>query len=283
MWRALHIFYYEKRDELLVHGIRPILEKYGVKEFFFIRYWEKGPHIRLRIKSGNSELFESIRREIEEFVAANKSEAIISEHHYQEVSEMFAKKEKIENIKDKSLIPDNNIREMPYLPEYDKYYGEDGVALAEREFCFSSSLALSVIELSSSKSSKMYYGVAYALALVDAVLEDENDRSKFFSVYTGYWERYSDISEENIMKIHESLDEADMTIIGKIEAVLAKNTTAFHKALFKEIGPDRKKITRFLINFIHLFNNRIGVSAYEETEVGLICQKACKAVYMERR
>lgn len=282
MWRALHIFYYEKHDELLVCGIRPILKKYNVNEFFFIRYWEKGPHIRLRIKIDSNEIFECIQKDIENFITFNKSESLISEQYYRKIAEQFAKKEKIENVKDQSMMPDNTVCEMQYLPEYEKYYGKDGVTLAEKEFCFSSALAFNVIALAESKSGKMYYGAAYAMALVDTVFEDENDRKKFFSVYTGYWERYSEIIEENIKKMHESAVEVDSILLRNIEAVLKENTSDFHRTLFAEIGTDRKKITRLLINFIHLFNNRIGVSTYEEVQIGLICMKAYDSGCMER-
>ncbi|MDA6131158.1 hypothetical protein OSK38_27810, partial [Escherichia coli] len=52
-WKAYHVFYHGNLDILIQQCIKPITKKLlseGIAEkFFFIRYWEGGPHIRLRV------------------------------------------------------------------------------------------------------------------------------------------------------------------------------------------------------------------------------------------
>jgi hypothetical protein len=55
-WLSLHIFYKYDLDLLLLNVIDPVLCQWYnerlVSNHFFIRYWEGGQHIRLRIKTG---------------------------------------------------------------------------------------------------------------------------------------------------------------------------------------------------------------------------------------
>ena len=51
---SFYIFYSEPWKNLLVESVHPLLKKLFdenlINQYFFIRYWEKGPHIRLRLK-----------------------------------------------------------------------------------------------------------------------------------------------------------------------------------------------------------------------------------------
>src|SRR5438874_11952323 len=58
-WRSYHLFRAEPWEEFLCTGVRPLVDELadaGLTEgFFFIRYWERGPHIRLRLKTAYAE------------------------------------------------------------------------------------------------------------------------------------------------------------------------------------------------------------------------------------
>ena len=84
MWKSLHIFYYDNHDELLCFGILPIIKKYNIRQFFFIRYWEQGPHIRFRIKTDDDGLIEKIIEDIEKYISLNRSTKSIKGKYYNE-------------------------------------------------------------------------------------------------------------------------------------------------------------------------------------------------------
>lgn len=273
MWRALHIFYYDHHDELLYNGIFPIIKKYKIKKFFFIRYWEQGPHIRLRINMDDNVLFEKIKKDIENYISLHRSEVVLSEKHYANISGVYAKKEKIDNIASCAFIPNNVVCEMEYVPETVKYHGDRGVAIAEEEFCFSSLLALNVIGLNGSKSNKLCYGAAYAMALVDTVLENNEERLFFFELYRRYWENFSEITDQSREQMCKSIESVNSVTIRKIEQIYSRGSANFHQRIFEDIGGNFRTKFDFLMNFIHLFNNRIGVIPYEEIEATLICEK----------
>lgn len=75
-WQALHIFYGGSLDALLLDTLLPALERLKAKgrlsRFFFLRYWNGGPHIRLRVPAaeGPSVVFE-LKPELEEWMAAH--------------------------------------------------------------------------------------------------------------------------------------------------------------------------------------------------------------------
>ena len=54
-WLSIHMFVwdYSLFDNLIEH-ISSELKKADINNFFFIRYWEGGPHMRFRFKDGES-------------------------------------------------------------------------------------------------------------------------------------------------------------------------------------------------------------------------------------
>ena len=73
-WLALHVFYAGDHDRLLLDAIRPALTQLRknklIARYFFIRYWNGGPHVRLRVQCRESiERVETqLRQPIEAFL-----------------------------------------------------------------------------------------------------------------------------------------------------------------------------------------------------------------------
>ena len=273
VWKSVHIFYYDNHDKLLYCNILPIIQKYQIEQFFFIRYWEQGPHIRLRVKTDDDVLFDKIIQDIEKYISLNKSEATISKKYYSDMSNIYAEKERMDSQNWRILIPNNTVCRMEYVPETEKYHGEKGVEIAEREFCFSSFLALNVISKAKSKSEKMLYAAAYALELADSVFENCEKKLRFFELYRKYWENFSEITAEKKEQMMQIVDGVNGAIIRKIEGIYINHFGNFHKDIFKELGNNDKIRFDFLMNFVHLFNNRIGIIPYEEIQTTCICEK----------
>lgn len=279
MWKSLHIFYYDNHDELLCFGILPIIKKYNIRQFFFIRYWEQGPHIRFRIKTDDDDgLIEKIVGDIEKYISLNRSTKSISGKYYNELSQVYAQKEKIESPNWRQLIPNNTVCRMKYVPEIDKYHGEKGVEIAESEFCQSSILALNVLLKARKKSEKMLYGAAYAMQLAEVVLEQNEKKLRFFKLYRKYWENFAQITPKKKEQIKQIISGINGDNIQKIEKIYAKNFGNFHKELFEKLGNNPKIQFDFLMNFVHLFNNRIGIIPYEEIQTMFICERLVEEV-----
>ena len=157
------------------------------------------------------------------------------------------------------MIPNNTVCRTKYVPEIDKYHGAKGVEIAESEFCQSSILALNVLLKARKKSEKMLYGAAYALELLDLVLNQNEKKLRFFKLYRKYWENFSKITPEKKEQIKQIISGINGDNIRKIEKIYAKQFD-------------------FLMNFVHLFNNRIGIIPYEEIQTMFICEKLVEEV-----
>ncbi|KAA5541579.1 thiopeptide-type bacteriocin biosynthesis protein [Adhaeribacter rhizoryzae] len=140
-WLSAHLFYNEPWEEFLKKGVMPfvqqILTNRQAEQFFFIRYWEKGPHIRLRFK-GNPEVLENqVKPKLvpyfSDYFQANPSQRTDPAR----LSEIPAAYQ---------WYPNNSIQFIPYEPETERYGGEAGILIAERQFQASSEAVLAVLQ-----------------------------------------------------------------------------------------------------------------------------------------
>ena len=129
--------------EVIAPAVRLLLEDGTADRWFFIRYWEGGPHIRLRLH-------------IHQDVLA----------HVLEVLRRFTAADLVES---------------PYEPEYDRYGGPAGVAIAERQFELSSRIALELIESEMDWSYETILGIAIQLHLSFAfTIDTDLSRTRHF-------------------------------------------------------------------------------------------------------
>ena len=108
-WLSVYIYYEGNLDIVLCKLIKPflneVLNKY-IKHCFFIRYYENGSHIRLRLKGYLSTLDNSVWPILENMA-----------------NDFFSNS--IKQNKSAYLKID------PYIPEFDRYGGEIGIEIAE--------------------------------------------------------------------------------------------------------------------------------------------------------
>jgi thiopeptide-type bacteriocin biosynthesis protein len=135
-WLSAHLFYSEIIDVFLVKALKPytdtVINTGAAAHFFFIRYEERGPHIRLRIQ-GEPEVLDKIIKE-------NLKE------HFELYFKMYPSVRRDPNLHPDSLvsqqrIANNSVQFIDYEPEIERYGGAVGLALAEKHF-FSSSKAV---------------------------------------------------------------------------------------------------------------------------------------------
>ena len=121
-WLAVYLYYKGPLDEILRQLISPFIDEvYGqyVSQFFFIRYFENGPHIRLRLK-GDKLTLEKI----------TKPKLIqVTNNYFSTVSN----------------VNKGFVQIVPYEPELDRYGGRMGTAIAEKIFQVSSYVILQIL------------------------------------------------------------------------------------------------------------------------------------------
>lgn len=139
-WLAAYLYYAEPWEDLLREAVFPfakqVLKKGLAEEYFYIRYWEQGPHIRLRFYGDKDTLEKELKPQIIAF---------FNSYFTQKPSE---RKEPVFDgpIPDGfEWLPNNSIQWIAYEPETDRYGGEKALRIGEQHFQDSSDAILSII------------------------------------------------------------------------------------------------------------------------------------------
>src|SRR5581483_10319576 len=130
-WVSAHLFYNVPWERMLVDGLRPFVDQSIAKEqasaYFFVRYWEHGPHIRLRMKTDHpGALREDINRYFSEYFSLNPSLPPSNPNE--------------------SDYPNNSIQFIPYEPEMQRYGGDKAIYISEQLFFASSKVVLKLLD-----------------------------------------------------------------------------------------------------------------------------------------
>lgn len=192
IWLASHLYYEGDLQKLLLDAVEPFIRKVmdqkQANSFFFIRYWDKGSHIRLRFKG-----FQHI---VEKKLQPGASRYF---------SEYFTKHPSVRgtnyNLADypdaHTWYANDSVHFLPYEPETDRYGGAIGVLIAEQQFEVSSRTVLKILQTMPSPTDdssvydrlmgaaiQLHVGLAYCLQMQKKEAKDFFER-----VYKAWFHR----------------------------------------------------------------------------------------------
>ncbi|MFH8385765.1 lantibiotic dehydratase C-terminal domain-containing protein [Kitasatospora sp. NPDC018058] len=150
-WVSAHLFYHGDQDAVVVGAVRPAVERLRLagqaEGFFFLRYWEGGPHVRLRVLT-SPEHAAQVRSVIEEtaaeFYRASPSESSMTPQEYADSAPSLAALERMADY-DTVLHPDNSVAFVDYVPETDVFGTGRSLEAVERQLMAASALAVELI------------------------------------------------------------------------------------------------------------------------------------------
>lgn len=205
-WIALHIFYSSNANPVVVELIAPLIERLRdegwVRRYFFMRYWMDGPHIRLRLLPEvgvtREAVLEVATSEIEAFLTRRPALFSLNADVLDDLyKDMFLAEYTIEQWNEKygedgkmPLRDTNTVHVYEYEPEYAKYGGQHGIALAEWHFEVSSELVASLIAELNVHVRTVLLGLSIQLMTVMAFtfLGDIEEVSTFMRRYREMWQ-----------------------------------------------------------------------------------------------
>lgn len=183
-WLAAYIYYNEPWEEFLTKAIKPFVESTiasgQTDRFFFIRYWEKGPHIRLRFRGESNVLNEKVKPAIDKHFG----------NYIQHKPSLRTEPEWLkEQPPEWQWYPNNSIQYIEYEPETERYGGPGGIIVAEKQFELSSKVILDIIEESDGWDYDRAMGAAIQLhlAFAYALGMDHHEARHFYAQTFKSW------------------------------------------------------------------------------------------------
>lgn len=322
-WLSAYLYYAEPWERLLVDVVKPFVEK-AIREgfaenFFYIRYWEKGPHIRLRFKGTPEKLAVGLKPQL----------SACFEAHFQKNPSVRIDPEWARSGQD-AWYHNNTLAFIDYVPEVARYGGPDTIAIAEQQFEYSSRAVLSILEQSAEWDYSSALGAALQLHLGFAVAAgmDDAEIAAFFEYLSRVWlpESYplqvadarSDSKAQSVMHAFEnafkSQQDTIIPVLNELRDALSrqvhfeqewynkwlKDSFEISQAL-KQIQrngrllpPERVTViptdvisgvqqARWSIyeSYIHMTNNRLGIFNRDEGYLGYLLMRWMRKPYSE--
>lgn len=290
-WRAVHVYRWTGQDRLLVDAIGPLARRLTaegtINGFFFLRYWQGGPHVRLRLLGGPDSVAIAAPF-LRDHLAAHPHERQPPVMAFADTQQTLARLENAEPAAE--LVPPDTVREEPYRPELAKYGGPAGVAVAERLFHASSDIVVDELRSVADVETRRL-GVAFGMlvAALDAVPPSVG-AVPFLRHYSAYWRRYVPDGAERSWE--DSLAENRHALTRSAERVLAgvlpdgvarwaaalRATWSALLARQRDVLPavtltgetDAERLDYLLFNYVHTHNNRLGVIPMREAYLAFL-------------
>lgn len=272
-WHAFEIFDYTMGDGLLTDVVGPVVREHGL-EFFFIRYWAGGPHVRLRMRSCSrtETLRSSLERHATQYFRRVRGPADFDEERFCSAQASYAA---AEGVKVPPMIPHGTIRTSGYTPEQTKYGGPEGVVIAEGLFHLSSALVLDLLDGRASASRNELCIVMMVAALnragftpraMVAFLNGYADRWSHHLTHES-WQGWPDRAARDRNMVGGGVRDAALGRAPLGCAISWARTVRESLVRLAESGAHKKAdggARSVLIHYLHTHNNRLGISPSDE-------------------
>lgn len=286
-WQSVYLFfegdvYQEPADRLLLETVTPLAEdclRRGLADgWFFIRYLEKGSHLRLRLRrpAGASESdARALTEAIEEAVAEARAAGLATGHQW-----------------------------VPYEPELQRYGGPAGMGPAEGIFQVSSEVAagllakvppgdrparfgkalLSMLVLlhgfTGSRELTAEMGALYGHSYLRALVPDPEQLKGWLAAFEDGFERQSAHLAEYVEAAWQALEEGEeltpeldryrrdlAPLRSRLRALTEEGDLSSEEGVLEGWPAARRHLVP---SYLHMMNNRLGVSIQEESYLSVL-------------
>jgi thiopeptide-type bacteriocin biosynthesis protein len=312
-WASFHIFRRQEPDALLRGCLVPALDRWRargwVKQAFFLRYWQGGPHLRLRMQpvaQHATRLRDDARALLTGYLAEHPETVAFDAER-----ELLAQKElhRLEygDDGDPTLYPDNTVHELPYLREYERYGGSDGILLAEEQFDASSTLVLRHLCGHGQATQRLVTAFRLMLVAARAFGMQGRQAASYFRVYRQGWARYLPGKQQSAEAQFAARFQRQAPALVKVAQQTLRDPAGEDpaaRAWYATLLATRERLAEIdaaklflltgvwqdmamhlggvlpymLFHFLHLTNNRLGILPPEEAYLGFLLEHALAEV-----
>lgn len=314
-WVSAHLFYHADLDDLLVHLVDPLVRELSgttAADWFYLRYWDGGPHVRLRILCADDKdrprVEETIRCHAGRFFVSHPSRGSWNEDSYRRIAEQLARMEGLDTHA--ALYPDNSLRFIGYEPEFARYGTGRSISAAERHFGDSSRICLGLVRAGTSRPRRLTRAFAAILAAWSSATRDRALLTRWATHRLSNMDKPGDPPGTDLDP-HYARQKTGLTAVTR-RLMSGKERSAspdgdwrgslarLHDAIAEQAGtaphtlprvsrpedgsaPEETRLLPLLDLCAHLFCNRLGVPPHEERYVRYLAGRALLDVFEEDR
>ena len=315
-WVSAHLYHFGDLDALLARCVRPMVQELTtanlVRGHFFLRHWEGGPHLRLRLRPASDRLSEPIRFRIRSraqgYFADHQSVPTLEPAGYHALAAGLAKAEGRKHY-DQRLHAADSVEFPAYRPEYSTYGSDACIAAVERHSATSSEIAMNLIELGTPAQQRDAISLA-TLTLTLAVCEPdlsvaakrlafedsaENADPKLETPYESARDALVRQAYDLWTLAGSGVDSSENDILlAWLQSIRGLRSTLEPLWLDGQCPPvpptsplselaltmaaDNRTVPLLLLQCAHLFNNRIGLQVETEQRVAYLAARTLKDI-----
>ncbi|MFE4518170.1 thiopeptide-type bacteriocin biosynthesis protein [Kitasatospora sp. NPDC056783] len=205
-WLSWHVhvpFAAADRIDELVAGpladlITTLRQAGAISRWFFIRYWEGGPHLRLRLRpaerSSPAELDAAVRAAFAALDGSSNDPGDVAAY-LDRISRLARASGRADPSVDRTVagsVRPPGVHPADYVPERDRYGSGELLDAAEAVFEVSSDLALRVARAAPTATQLRLIGLEAITKLADGVERLGGDRDAQLARYADYWRRWAE-------------------------------------------------------------------------------------------
>jgi thiopeptide-type bacteriocin biosynthesis protein len=275
-WTSLHCFVHwapDDADDFVVRALGPFMtglrDDGVVADWFFIRYHENGPHLRVRARCTSDAVAASLGDRLAGLVAA-------ADHPPASTDRMPS-----------GWYAHGDVRPIPYEPEVFRYGGAAAIPVAEEVFAGSTRVALAAIEDTRFGSERLTVAADLAVATADALSLGDVAAASWLRGAGGAW-RWStydplvppNVGHRTLTGVLQSQSSALTARWERVRSALADPSTyvAHWAACVRSArarlegeaerdAPVHARWHRVWASQLHMLFNRLGVTPDEERTV----------------
>jgi hypothetical protein len=295
VWVSAHVFHNNELDDLLRARIVPealaLLELGLAEDFFYLRYWESGPHVRVRFLASPDQAA-SVRQRftasLEEYFAEHPSQRPVKVEAYQRLCAQLANFERRRDY-DRCLAPVDSVRYVGYLPEYTSFGSGESLRAVHRHFGESSRIAGEALTLPSRHRAAIALAMTLAVVATSDITTDALPQVSRTRVVVPFdiaaadraWSR----TGEELIALTRRMtttdpDHAQDSVVTRwlrsVRSLHADLTSLQRQGAFAV--PARNPLRHAMSRCLHLHLNRLGLSIAQEVRLRYLANRVVTAL-----
>ena len=321
-WLAGYLYYTGAQETFLTQAVAPfvhtMLAQGWAEQGFFIRYGERGPHIRLRFKGHPGTLEHRVKPQFVSFF----------QDYYARYPSQRRDPAWVQELPpEQRWFPNNSVQFVVYEPEIARYGGPVGIHIAERQFHASSCAVLAVLQDSGCWSYDRALGAAIQLHLTFAAAlgMDLYETTQFYTSVSQHWYDYAVPSADDpSAQTRAQRREHILSIFAQQFTQQQVTLMPYHEALWKALVTDvvfeqdwlnrwrydmsqvgcalraaqqqllvpygwqpnptlaipvaRQQLWPIFESYVHMTNNRLGIFNRDEAYIGYLIHQSLQAL-----